>query len=268
MEIRAYALALLESPTLEGKLAPPPPDLTDDEPGPELFVRGPVRPPELRHDPVRKVKVPPASGLADPAQRARILHALANHELQATELFAWALLAFPEMPADFRRGCLGILADEQRHCVMYAERLASLDSHFGAEPVTQLFWRRAERVRTPLQFVCTMGLTFENANLDFAVEHAAAARTAGDEATARTIEQVHEDEIGHVAFAWRWFQRLKPDCQDDWATYCENVARPLGPDRARGATFDEASREQAGLARAFIERLADTPPTKAGGAPR
>ena len=30
--------------------------------------------------------------MRDPAQRARILHALANHELQAIELFAWALL--------------------------------------------------------------------------------------------------------------------------------------------------------------------------------
>jgi IS4 transposase len=27
--------------------------------------------------------------MRDPAQRARILHALANHELQAAELFAW-----------------------------------------------------------------------------------------------------------------------------------------------------------------------------------
>jgi len=29
-------------------------------------------------------------------QRALILHALANHELQAIELFAWALLAFTD----------------------------------------------------------------------------------------------------------------------------------------------------------------------------
>ena len=268
MEIRDFALGLLEASTLEAKLTPPPEDLTDAHPGPALRVQGPIRPRELQHDPLVKVKVPPASGMADPEQRVRILHALANHELQAAELFAWALLCFPDMPRDFRLGCLGILADEQRHCRMYMRRLEAHDQAFGAFPVTMMFWRRAERVHTPLEFVCTMGLTFENANLDFGLEHAAAARDAGDETTARAIEEVHRDEIGHVAFAWRWFQALKPDDQDDWEAYQASVARPLGPARARGASFDEASREEAGITRAFIEQLAATQATKAGGAPR
>jgi len=36
-------------------------------------------------------------------------HALANHELQAIELFAWAVLAFPDTPIAFRRGLIAIL---------------------------------------------------------------------------------------------------------------------------------------------------------------
>ena len=123
MEIRAYCLQLLEADTLEGKLRPPPADLTDEQPGPALRIRGPIRPATLRHDPLRKVKVPPLSGMADPEQRARIIHSLANHELQAAELFAWALLLFPDMPASFRQGCVGILREEQEHCGLYIERL-------------------------------------------------------------------------------------------------------------------------------------------------
>ena len=84
------------------------------------------------------------------------------------------------------------------------------------------------------------------------VRAAATARKAGDLETARTLESVHADEVGHVAFAWRWFQRFKPPGQDDWEAYCENVARPLGPARARGGTFDASAREEAGLAKAFI----------------
>ena len=63
------------------------------------------------------------------------------------------------------------------------------------------------RIRTPLEFVCAIGLTFENANLDFAQEYAAAAREAGDDATAAVLDLVHDDETRHVAFAWTWFQR-------------------------------------------------------------
>lgn len=268
MEIRAYCLALLEADTLAGKLRPPPTDLTDETPGPALRVRGPVRPKALRHDPMQRVKVPRLAGMVDPEQRARIIHSLANHELQAAELFAWALLLFPEMPAAFRRGCLGILAEEQDHCRRYVERLRALDHDFGDFGVTAHFWKKCERVQTPLEFVCVMGLTFENANLDFALEHAEAARAVGDQETAEVLEFVHEEETRHVAFAWRWFQKLKPEGADDWELYCKTVRAPHGPDRARGATFNEAARRAAGLSDAFIDQLAATAPTRPGGAAR
>ena len=268
MEIRAYALALLEADTLEGKLRPPPAELTDEHPGAPLRIQGPIRPSNLRHDPVRKVKVPPLSGMIDPHQRARILHSLANHELQAAELFAWALLLFPDMPTSFRMGCVGILQEEQEHCRLYLDRLTSLGHAFGDFGVTAHFWRKCEKVATPLEFICVMGLTFENANLDFALEHAEAARAVGDEETARVLETVHEDETRHVAFAWRWFQKLKPAGADDWEVYCNTVRPPHGPDRARGATFDEAARRAAGLSDDFIDKLAATDPTRPGGAAR
>jgi uncharacterized ferritin-like protein (DUF455 family) len=113
-----------------------------------------------------------------------------------------------------------------------------------------------------------MGLTFENANLDFAREHADAARAAGDESTAQAIERVHADEIRHVRFAWRWFLRWIPAGADPWAEYCERMAPPHGPERARGARFDEDARHRAGLAPEFVEHLARTVPTRPGGAPR
>ena len=111
--------------------------------------------------------MPPPAAWPDVAQRVRILHALANHELQAAELFAWALLAFPDAPAALRRGWLGILAEEQRHCRLYIARVEASGAHFGDFPVSGHFWRKAAAIRTPFEFVCAMGLTFENANLDF-----------------------------------------------------------------------------------------------------
>ena len=181
MEIRDFARTVLLTEDLDVKLAPAPGELTDDDPGPAFRAAGPGRPPHLRF---QKVEVPSIEGMADPAQRPRILHALANHELQAAELFAWALLAFPDAPPEFRRGLLRILDDEQRHTRMYIARVEDAGARFGDFPVHGYFWGKVETITTPLRFLCAMSLTFENANLDHTEEYAEAARRAGDVKTA------------------------------------------------------------------------------------
>lgn len=265
---REFASALIAAETLDGKLAPPPAGLYDDAPFPAVRVEAPRRPPGLEIVAGRRARTPPVEGMADPAQRRRILHAFANHELQAAELFAWALLAFPEAPAAFRRGLLGILADEQRHCRAYIARIEALGGRFGDVPVSGHFWRKAASIETPLDFVCAMGLTFENANLDFAAEHADAAERAGDTATAAALRMVHDDEVRHVAFAYEWLRAWKPGDVSAWDAYCAAARPPHGPSRARGARYDAASRRAAGIDEDFVERLGATSPDRPGGAPR
>lgn len=268
MQLDAYARSIILGTDLCDKLEPPPQPVLDDERGPATRLTAPGRSDRLRIRAASEVKVPRKSAMSDVKNRARIVHALANHELQAIELFAWALLAFPDMPAGFRRGLLGILVDEQRHMLLYIDSLRALGAEFGDFPVTGHFWNKIESVHTPLEFVCTMGLTFENANLDFALEYAAHARAGHDHALARTLAIVHEDEIGHVRFAWKWLHKLKPAEQSAWDAYCENVAWPLGPHRARGKSFDVDSRRAAGIDQAFIDKLEETAPKRPSGAPR
>ncbi len=268
MELRQYATNLLEATTLAGKLARPPAVLTDDAPGEPVRYAAPVRPPELPIAPARAVKVPRKAAMRQPEQRGRILHALANHELQAVELFAWAILAFPDAPAAFRRGLVGIIVDEQRHCELYLERAEAHGVKFGDHGVTGHFWRKIDAVKTPVDFVCVMALTFENANLDFAQEYADEARAGGDAATVEVLDIVHRDEIRHVKFGWTWLQKLAPDAESLWDLYVARVAPTLGPERARGKHFDRDARIAAGLAPDFIARLEATSPTGPGGGPR
>jgi len=264
---RAYAHAIVTSDQLAVKLAPPPDNLELEDSGPPLVLMAPGRPANLAIAHARSVRTPPVAGMRDPAQRARIVHALANHELQAIELFAWALLAYPSAPLAFRRGLVAILADEQRHCALYIERLAALGGGFGDHPVTGHFWNKLDHLATPLDFVCAMGLTFENANLDFAGDYAEAARACGDTATAAVLDQVHTDEIGHVHFGWIWLRRFAGD-MDPWQAYLSHVRFPLGPRRARGARFDREARRRAGLDETFIAALEATAPTRPSGEPR
>jgi uncharacterized ferritin-like protein (DUF455 family) len=266
---RDYARSLVEGTTLAAKLVPPPSDELDlaDAEAP-LRLAAPGRPASLAIVPGRAARVPPLAGMRDPAQRARILHALANHELQAIELFAWALLAYPDAPLAFRRGLVAILADEQRHLALYIDRLAAHGVAFGDHPVTGHFWNKLDHLATPIEFVCAMGLTFENANLDFAGDYAAAARAAGDVATADVLAQVHADEIGHVHFGWIWLRRFAGESADPWQAYLAHVKFPLGPRRARGARFDREARRRAGFDEAFIDALAAVEPTRPSGEPR
>jgi uncharacterized ferritin-like protein (DUF455 family) len=262
------ALAIIEADSLAGKLAAIPAGAPDLPRGPARMVTDPARPHELRVQPARAGRVPPVAGMHDREQRARILHALANHELQAVELFAWALVAFADAPARFRRGLAVILGEEQRHMRLYMDRLAALGHAMGDFPVTGHFWNHLDQLSSPLRFVCVMGLTFENANLDFAQEYAAAARAVGDPDTAAVLDQVHRDEIRHVRFAWRWLRRFGGQDGSGWRTYVDSVAPPLGPGRARGRELCIASRRAAGLDDEFIAGLVAAAPTRPSGAPR
>ena len=268
MDARGYARGSSRSDA-RGQARAAAADLALDDAAPPLRLAAPGRPPALAMvaGRARHARVPPLAGMRDPAQRARILHALANHELQAIELFAWALLAFPAAPRAYRRGLVAILADEQRHLALYRERLAAHGVAFGDHPVTGHFWNKLDHLAGPLEFVCAMCLTFENANLDFAGDYARAARAAGDEATAAALDRVHADEIRHVHFGWVWLRRLAP-AQPPWDAYLAHVRFPLGPRRARGARFDRDARVRAGLDDAFIDALAAVSPTRPGGGDR
>ncbi len=265
VQVREYAESIIAARTLEGKLAAPPIDLVDSERGAAVRIDAPARPTNLAIAEARAVKVPPIAGMQDISQRRRILHALANHELQAAELFAWVLLAFPDEPASFRRGLVNILVEEQEHCQLYLDRLEAFGGAFGDYPVTGHFWHRMVDVKTPIDFLCVMGLTFENANLDFAGDYARAAREVGDEDTALAIDKVHEDEIRHVAFAWRWLSKWKPEAETCWQTYERTVKFPLSATRARGNVLDRAAREQAGLDEEFIANLESCRATRPNG---
>ncbi|HRC56143.1 MAG TPA: DUF455 family protein [Kofleriaceae bacterium] len=265
--IRAYAEQVIRGDTLADKLRPPP-DLVElgDRELPLIF-HAPGRPRELPIVPGRAGRVPPIVGMRDRGQRIRILHALANHELQAVELFAWALLAFPQAPEAFRRGLVAILADEQRHLGLYLDRLRAHGAAFGDHPVTGHFWNKLEHYRTPLRFCCAMGLTFENANLDFALEYAQAARAAGDPATAEVLQTVHDEEISHVRFGWVWMRKLGGQ-EEPWQTYVSHLEWPLSPSRARGKTFAAEARRRAGIDEDFIAKLEAAPALQPSGARR
>ncbi len=259
MQIREFAETILFGRDLASKYFEPGVELhrlRDDQPGPTRGWEEPGRPPELAIAPRnQRKKLPSPRALDDPEMRVRVLHTFANHELMAIELMAWALLAYPDAPRSFRLGLLNIIADEQRHLKLYADRIEELGSTLGAEPVNDHFWRCAPSLIDPLKWVSAMNLTFEQANLDHAPVFKDHFRNVGDERSAAIMRIIERDEVCHVAFGARFLESQTKEGQNAFDLWVANLTFHNEPSRARGEPFNVKARLEAGLSEDFIKQL-------------
>lgn len=247
-----WAYAYLTSRSLAHKLNPPEPPRELLKPTAPCAVPEAGRPRELSVA-TRGDKTPKPTALRAPHKRARLLHTFLHHELQATELMCVALLRFRDTPPAFKRGLLGIAQDELRHMRMYAEHMQALGCDFGDHPVNDWLLRRGLTCQTPTQFVATIGLGFEGANLDHTERFAALFAEAGDPAGAHLQAIVGREEEVHVAFAAHWFRTWTGGLS--FSTWQRSLPPPLSPMLMRGRPLHRAARVRAGQPAAFIDAL-------------
>ena len=261
MNITEFAEQIVFGTTLEDKLAVPG-KLSfgpyPNAPGVESLIV-PGRPDGLtmRHDAGGNLQPPSDDKLENESARGQLLHFLANHELLATELMALVLLKFPDAPRAFRQGVLVTLREEQEHTRMYIQRMKECGVELGQYPLSGQFWRIVEPMKSPMDFVSRLSLTFEQANLDYSLHFASIFRRIGDLDTADVLQQIYEDEIGHVQHGLHWFRQWKSPEQSDWDAYQDSLDFPMSPQRARGprAKFNREGRLRAGLTEEFIDAI-------------
>jgi uncharacterized ferritin-like protein (DUF455 family) len=249
--VERWAWDYVLADTLVEKLAPP--AVPDEwEAAPVLRrLTTPGRPPELRV----VAKAEKTRGLRSPQGRARALHTFLHHELQAAELMAWALLAFPETPREFKRGLVRIALDEVRHMGLYAKQIERLGHHVGEFEVRDWFWERVPNCGDAASFVAVMGLGLESANLEHSVKFAALFRAAGDEEGACVQELVGREEIAHVRFGARWFSTFTQAEPLDFETWRRALPYPLSPMLMRGKPLQREARGRAGQPERFLDEL-------------
>jgi len=270
--VRELCVQILSRGELEAKLVSPFDAngrlLPDRAPGPPLCFDRPARAPGIAMR-AGVERLPRPAELADLRARMACLRRFAHHELMAVELFAWALLLWPDASPELRRGWCLALADEQRHCRMYLERLRAHGGELGDEPLSDYFWKHAAAIRAhargPAAFLAAIGLTLEQANLDFTLLYAEGFRRGGDEASARVAEIVHADEQRHVRLAAEWLARLSPAGEDEVTAYRASVPFPLEAARAKGRRFSAEARRASGLSEALIEHVRSARPAQTTG---
>lgn len=257
MELRQWALQILTGSHLEDKLSAPD-HLTDHFPGPPLFIDEPSRSPSLGLSRrAKEEKLPPFQFHHTEQARALCLHRFCGHELLAVEMIAFALLAYPDAPKGYRRSLAHHLKEEQSHVRLYQNRLQEMGVCFGDEPLFRHFWASTGYLYNVQNFISFMNLTLEQANLDFAPMYHHSFARHGDFASAKVMETILLDEIGHVRLGMHWLKRLYPHQQEPelLATWKSSLPQGVGPERSFGFVCYVEPRLKAGLPYSWIEDI-------------
>lgn len=204
-----------------------------------------------------KIKFPKYNLFHLKEKRGMAIHYFANHELLAIEMMAAFLLKFPtrnENDKKLKRGILSTLSDEQRHLNLYIARMNELGVEFGSYPLNDFFWKQMLKINRMEEFLAVMSLTFESANLDFALFYKKVFTDVEDHKSAAIMEEVFVDEINHVKLGLHWLNKWKMD-RDLFEYYQSILPQNMTPSRARGIAYNRASREEAGFEKTFLEKL-------------
>ena len=189
--------------------------------------------------------------------RIALLHALAHIEFVAIDLALDMAGRFGgEMDEAFTGDWLAVAADEAMHFALLARRLAALGNGYGDLPAHDGLWEAAAATRHDLAArLAIVPMVLEARALDVTPTMIERMRFAGDEATARILERILSDEIGHVRCGTMWFGKV---CQRDrsepaatWQglveTYFRGAIKP---------PFNDSARQAAGLPREFYAGIA------------
>lgn len=256
--LERWAFDYVVSDSLAHKLSPPPLPRGDLEASwesgaPSRRALRPGRPREMVLAD-KKPKTPTGQQLRDPIKRALLLHVFLHHELQAAELFAWAMLTWVEVPRALRLGWLKLAVDEARHMRLYARELERLGRRFGDFPVRDWFWERVPACESASSFLALVGVGFEGGNLDHGARFAQMLEEVGDHEAAAVERQVAHEEIAHVRFATQWLEKLGSPLAtlDDLRVL---LPPPLSPLVLRGKPLARAARLAAGMPAGLVDEL-------------
>jgi len=256
MNVYDYLDVLLRSGSIEDKLLAPPAQFSNLlTPVRSIFPDKPGRNSDISFK-ENQTPFPNKKKLRLDSERAKAIHFFANHELLAIEIMAATILHFYDEVV--RRGILDemleVIYEEQKHLSLYLSRMNDLGVAFGDFAINDYFWRQFIKVDHLDSYFSLMSLTFEAANLDFALYYSNLFKEYGDIESSKILGIVLADEIKHVHLG---AAQLIKVCGEDnlWKCYKESLPEFVTPARAKGIQYNEALRIKSGLPLTFVKEM-------------
>jgi uncharacterized ferritin-like protein (DUF455 family) len=141
--------------------------------------------------------------------RARLLHAIVHIEFSAINLALDHAARFRGLPEQYYADWIGVAADEAYHFSILRERLNSLGYDYGDFPAHAGLWEMAMKTADdPLARMALVPRLLEARGLDATPPIQRRLEQVGDDASARVLDIILRDEIGHVGLGDHWFRQL------------------------------------------------------------
>ena len=215
-----------------------------------LVCGRPAKPELLPHKDV------PNRNPGTPEGRARLLHAIVHIEFSAINLALDHAARFRGLPEPYYADWIGVAVEEAEHFELLRTRLQSLGYDYGDFPAHAGLWDMAEKTTDDaLVRMAMVPRLLEARGLDATPPIQMKLEQVGDHESARVLDIILRDEIGHVGLGDRWYRhlcaerRLEPE-----STYRDLLNRYQAP--WPQGKMNEAARLTAGFSAGELAVLA------------
>lgn len=189
--------------------------------------------------------------------RARLLHAIVHIEFSAINLALDHAARFRGLPEQYYADWIGVAAEEAYHFTLLRERLNSLGYDYGDFPAHAGLWEMAMKTADdPLARMALVPRLLEARGLDATPPIQRRLEQVGDDASARVLDIILRDEIGHVGLGDQWFRYLCSEQNQEPESTYRNLLRAFKAPRPI-TPMNEAARLQAGFSTAELAALTE-----------
>ena len=151
---------------------------------------------------------PGKKGLSYVEGQARLLHDMANIELQAMELALRTLCEYPDANRTFRQQLAELTLSEGRHLKMCVEGLRELGYDWGHWPIHLVLWNAVDTSDSLIDRLFIVHRYLEGSGLDAGQSLIDRFRGISPNKTVEIMNVISNEELEHVQFGSQWYRHF------------------------------------------------------------
>lgn len=203
------------------------------------------------YQPARDIEVvslsqmPLRQGLSTAEGLRRVLHDLANVELQAIELGVRTLMEYPWAPESFRQELAMIVREETHHLQLCLNEITRRGGFWGEWPVHLSLWQSTCPLDTLAERVFIVHRYLEASGLDSGDLLLKKLSGVPDPGLRALVKRITDDEVQHVAFGSYWCRSLLRTMNIHEDLFFQRMTQKLISERPRPNPISFERRRQA-----------------------